>query len=84
MYNLESLKNNVRATTRAMKCSAHTVYLAFEKKKKGNLRDSSHKSKSKHPRYIEEEKEQMVISQQKSSLLDSNITIPVFFPFSLN
>ncbi len=31
LYNLESLKNNIRATARAMKCSAHTVYLALEK-----------------------------------------------------
>ena len=51
LYNLESLKNNIRATARRMKCSAHTVYLALEKQKKGNLKDSSHKPKSKHPHY---------------------------------
>jgi len=27
LYNLRSLKNNVRATARAMRCSPHTVYL---------------------------------------------------------
>ena len=50
LYNLEPLKNNTRATARAVKCSAHTVYLALEKQKKGNLKDFSHKPKSKHPR----------------------------------
>ena len=69
LYNLESLKNNIRATARAMKCSAHTVYLALEKQEKGNLKDSSHKPKSKHPRYIEEEKEQMVIEYRKKTKL---------------
>ncbi len=69
LYNLESLKNNVRATARAMKCSAHTVYLALEKQKKGNLKDSSHKPKFKHPRYIEEEKEQMIIEYRKKTKL---------------
>lgn len=38
LYNRESLKNNVRATARAVKCSAHTVYLALEKQKKGSQR----------------------------------------------
>ena len=37
LYNLEFLKNNVRATVRRMKCSAHTVYLALEKQKKGKI-----------------------------------------------
>jgi len=50
LYNLKFLKNNVRTTARAMKCSPHTVYLALEKQKKGNLKDSSHKPKSKHLR----------------------------------
>jgi len=69
LYNLESLKNNVRATARRMKCSAHTVYLALEKQKKGNLKDSSHRPKSKYPRYIEEEKEQMIIEYRKKTKL---------------
>ncbi len=56
LYNLKFLKNNVRATARAIKCSAHTVYLALKKEKKGNLKDSSHRPKSKHPHYIEEER----------------------------
>ena len=69
LYNLESLKNNIRASARRMKCSAHTVYLALEKQKKGNLKDSSHKPKSKHPRYIEEEKERTIIEHGKKSKL---------------
>ena len=69
LYNLESLKNNVRATARAMKCSPHTVYLAIEKEKKGNLKDSSHKPKSKHPRYIDNEREQMIIEYRKKTKL---------------
>jgi len=69
LYNLESLKSNIRATARRMKCSAHTVYLALKKQKKGNLKDSSHKPKSKHPRYIEEEKEQMIIEYRKKTKL---------------
>ena len=52
-----------------MKCSAHTVYLALEKQKKGNLKDSSHRPKSKHPRYIEEEKEQIIIEYGKKTKL---------------
>lgn len=76
LYNLESLKNNIRASAKRMKCSAHTVYLALEKQKKGNLKDSSHKPKSKHPRYIEEEKEQMIIEYRKKSLVkDASDTI---------
>jgi len=74
LYNLKSLKNNIRATARAMKCSAHTVYLALEKQKKGNLKDSSHKPKSKHPHYIEEEKEQMVIEYRKKTKLGKRMT----------
>lgn len=31
LYNLKSLKNNRRATAKAMSCSAHTIYLALEK-----------------------------------------------------
>jgi hypothetical protein len=69
LYNLKFLKNNVRATARAMKCSPHTVYLTIRKEIKGNLRDSSHKPKSKHPRYIEEEKEEMIIRYRKKTKL---------------
>ncbi|TET64654.1 hypothetical protein E3J48_00815 [Candidatus Aerophobetes bacterium] len=52
-----------------MKCSPHTVYLTIRKEIKGNLRDSSHKPKSKHPRYIEEEKEEMIIRYRKKTKL---------------
>jgi hypothetical protein len=38
LYNLKSLKNNVRATARAMNSSSHTVYLAIEKRGKGDFR----------------------------------------------
>ncbi len=69
LYNLKFLKSNVRATARAMKCSPHTVYLTIRKEIKGNLRDSSHKPKSKHPRYIEEEKEEMIIRYRKKTKL---------------
>ena len=37
LYNLKFLKNNVRATARAIKCSAHTVYLALKKDKERKL-----------------------------------------------
>ncbi len=67
LYNLELLKNNVRATARAMRCSPHTVYLAIKKQEKGNLEDSSHKSKSRHPHYIGEDKEQMIINYRKKT-----------------
>ncbi len=69
LYNLESLKSNIRGTARRMNCSAHTVYLALQKQKKGNLKDYSHKPKSKHPRYIEEEKERMIIEYRKKTKL---------------
>jgi len=67
LYSLESLKKNVRATARATRCSPHTVYLALEKGKKGNLRDSSYKSKSKHPHCVDTEKEQTVINYRRKS-----------------
>ena len=69
LYNLECLKNNVRATARAMKCSPHTVYLAMEKEKKGNLKDSSHKPKFRHPYHIEEDKEQLIIDYRRKTNL---------------
>ena len=69
LYNLESLKNNIRATARAMRCSPHTIYLALKKEKKGNLKDLSHRPKSKHPHYIEEEKEKMIINYRKKTKL---------------
>ena len=69
LYNLESLKNNVRATARRMRCSPHTVYLAIDKETKGNLKDSSHRPRSKHPRFIEEDKEQMIIHYRKKTNL---------------
>ena len=69
LYNLKFLKNNVRATARAMKCSPHTVYLTIRKEIKRNSRDSSHKPKSKHPRYMEEEKEEMTIRYRKKTKL---------------
>jgi len=67
LYNLELLKNNIRATARRMRCSPHTVYLAIEKQKKGNLEDSSHKPKSRHPHHIGEDKEQMIINYRKKT-----------------
>jgi len=69
LYNLRSLKNNLRATSRAMKCSPYTIYLAIEKEKKGNLKDSSHKPKSKHPEHLKEDKEKMVIDYRKQTKL---------------
>jgi transposase InsO family protein len=69
LFNLESLKNNIRATARAMRCSPHTVYLAIEKEKKGNLKDLLHKPKSKHPHYIDSEREQMIIGYRKKTKL---------------
>ena len=60
LYNLESFNKNIRATARATKCSPHTVYLAIGKEKKGNLKDSSHRPKSKHPHHLKENKEQMI------------------------
>jgi len=67
LFNLQSLKHNVRRTAREMKCSAHTVYLALEKQKKKNLKDLSHRPKSKHPCYIEEKKEKMIIHYRKKT-----------------
>jgi len=69
LYNLKSLKKNVRATSRAMKCSPHTVYLAIGKEKKGNLKDSSHRPKSKHPHHLDNDKEQMIIEYRKKTKL---------------
>ena len=37
LYNLESLKNNVRETARRMKGSTHIVYLAIGKERKEKL-----------------------------------------------
>ena len=73
LYSLESLKENVRATARAMRCSPHTVYLALEKGKKRNLRDSSYKPKSKHPHCVDTEKEQMAINYRKKSRSGKNL-----------
>jgi len=69
LYNLKSLKNNVRATARVMKCSHHTVYLAIEKRNEGNLKDSSHRPKREHPHHLEENKEQMIIHYRKKTKL---------------
>lgn len=69
LYNLKCLKNNVRATARAMRCSPHTVYLAIEKRNEGNLKDSSHKPKREHPHHLEENKEQMIIHYRKKTEL---------------
>ena len=69
LYNIRSFKNNIRATSRVMKCSPHTVYLALEKQKRGNLKDSSHKPKSKHPHYIDNEREQTIINYRKETKL---------------
>ena len=69
LFNLKSLKSNVRATSRVMRCSAHTVYLALKKEKRGNAKDSSHKPKSKHPHYIDNEREQIIINYRKKTKL---------------
>ena len=69
LYNLESFNKNIRATARAMKCSPHTVYLAIGKEKKGNLKDSSHRPKSKHPHHLDNDKEQMIIEYRKKTKL---------------
>jgi len=69
LYNLKCLKNNVRATARAMRCSPHTVSLAIEKRNEGNLKDSSHKPKSRYPHYLQEDKEQMIIECRKKTKL---------------
>jgi len=69
LYNLKSLKNNVRATARVMKCSHHIVYLAIEKRNEGNLKDSSHRPKREHPHHLEENKEQMIIHYRKKTKL---------------
>ena len=67
LYNLERLKNNVRACTREMRCSPNTVYLALKKQIEGNLKDTSHRPKRKHPRHISDEKEQMIIDYRKKT-----------------
>ena len=42
---------------RAMRCSPHTVYRAKRKRDEGDLKDTSHKPKSGHPRHLKDEKE---------------------------
>ena len=69
LHNLKCLKNNVRATARAIRCSPHTVYLAIEKRNEGNLKDSSHKPKRKHPHHLKEDKEKMIIDYRKKTKL---------------
>ena len=44
-------------------------FLLLLLQKKGNLKDSTHKPKSKHTRHIEEEKERMIIEYGKKSKL---------------
>jgi len=69
LYNLTSLKNNVRATARAMRCSPHTVYRAIRKRDEGDLKDTSHKPKRKHPHHLEDEKERMIVEYRKKTKL---------------
>ena len=69
LYNLKCCRNNVRATARVMRCSPHTVYRAMRKKDEGNLKDTSHKPKSRHPRHLEDEKEQMIIEYRTKTKL---------------
>jgi len=70
LYNLTSLKYNVRATARAMRCPPHTVYLAIEKRNEGDLKDSSHKPKREHPHHLKEDTEQMIIQYRKKTKLE--------------
>jgi len=66
---LELRKDVGEEFARVMRCSAHTVYLALKKEKRGNLKDSSHKPKSKHPHYIDNEREQIIINYRKKTKL---------------
>ncbi len=47
----------------------HTVYRAIRKRDEGDFKNTSHKAKSKYPRHIEEEKEQMVVEYRKKTEL---------------
>jgi len=69
LYNLKCLENNVRATARVMKCSPHTVYRAMRKRDEGDLKDASHKPRSRHPHHLEDEKERMIIEYRKQTKL---------------
>lgn len=69
LHNLKCCKNNVRATTRIMSCSSHTVYRAMRKEVDGELKDTSHRPKSRHPRHLEDEKEQMIIEYRQKTKL---------------
>jgi len=57
----------VRACAQKMKCSSHTVYLALKKEKENNLEDSSHRPKRKHPNYLPEEIENIIIHYRKKT-----------------
>lgn len=54
---------------RAMRCSPHTAYRAMRKRDEGNLKDSSHKPRSRHPHHLEDEKERMIIEYRKKTKL---------------
>ena len=69
LYNLECLNGNIRACARKVRCSHHTVYLALKKQAQGDLTDTSHRPKGRHPNKIEDEKEQMIIDYRKKTNL---------------
>jgi len=67
LENLQMHDNNVTETAKAMRCSRGTVYLAQEKKKLKNMKDSSHIPKSKHPRHTAKWKEDIVIEYRSKT-----------------
>lgn len=54
---------------RVMRCSPHTVYRAIRKRDEGDLKDTPHKPKRKHPHHLEDEKESMIVEYRKKTKL---------------
>jgi len=67
LENLRLNKGNIKKTAKQMECSRNTVYLALDKRIKGNLADQSHRPKSAHPRSTSKEIVDLIVKRRKET-----------------
>jgi len=67
LENLKLNKGNIKKTAQEMKCSRNTIYLALKKEDQGNLKDSSHVPKSRHPKATSQDIINLIVKRRKKT-----------------
>ncbi|MFQ6084505.1 MAG: hypothetical protein ACE5WD_14280 [Candidatus Aminicenantia bacterium] len=65
--NLSKNNGNIEKTAREMRCSKNTIYLALEKKDRGDLKDEDHTPKSVHPNATDKKTVELIVKRRKET-----------------